>query len=189
VFILRDALVTERLRLRPFRADDAAAVFATRSNPEVTRYLLTSVSSPEEVPPLIAKRASQTTPHRDDDALALAVERVSDGRVIGEVTLWLRSVEHRQGEVGFVFDPIGQGQGFAREAAERLLTLGFNTLGLHRVYGRTDLRNTSSAGLLGRLGMQKEAHLRHNEFFAGAWSDELVFGILEDEWRARHAAD
>jgi len=124
----------------------------------------------------------------DGDAIAWGVERRADGRVIGDITLWLRSAEHRQGEIGFVFHPDVHGQGYAREAASALLDVAFGQLGMHRVVGHTDARNAASAGLLRRLGMQQEAHLRHNEIFKGDWGDELIFGLLEDEWRARAEA-
>ena len=115
----------------------------------------------------------------------LAAERRDDGRVIGDVSLSLRSVFHRQGEIGFVFHPDVQGRGYGREAATAMLHVAFGEVGLHRVYGRTDARNEASAGLMRRLGMRQEAHLRDNEIFKGEWSDELVFAILEDEWKAR----
>jgi RimJ/RimL family protein N-acetyltransferase len=35
------------------------------------------------------------------------------------------------------------------------------------------------------LGMRREAHFVHNEIFKGSWGDELVYAMLEDEWRAR----
>jgi hypothetical protein len=30
-----------------------------------------------------------------------------------------------------------------------------------------------------------EAHFVHNEVFKGTWGDELVYAMLEDEWRDR----
>jgi RimJ/RimL family protein N-acetyltransferase len=36
-----------------------------------------------------------------------------------------------------------------------------------------------------RLGMRCEAHFVHNEIFKGFWGDELVYALLEDEWRGR----
>jgi RimJ/RimL family protein N-acetyltransferase len=32
--------------------------------------------------------------------------------------------------------------------------------------------------------MRPEAHFVRNELFKGEWSDELVYAILADEWRA-----
>lgn len=31
--------------------------------------------------------------------------------------------------------------------------------------------------------MRQEVHLRDNVFFKGAWTDQLVFALLENEWR------
>jgi RimJ/RimL family protein N-acetyltransferase len=176
-------LETERLRLRPFTVADAPAVLAIRSRPEVARYLYGDPWNGAEAERAVKERTGEDHLHDDDDALGLAAERRDDGRVVGEMTLWLRSVEHRQGEIGFVFHPDVQGRGYAREAAGAILDLAFGTVRLHRVFGRTDARNAASAGLMRRLGMREEAHFVHGEIFKGEWGDELVFAILEDEWR------
>ena len=184
MFRLEAPIPTERLRLRAFRPEDAGAVFDTRSRPEVVRYLYGDVQTREQVEITIAERLSQTSLEHDGDVLAVAAERQADGRVIGDLTLVLRSAHHGQAEIGFVFHPDAQGQGYAREAASALLDIAFGPLGAHRVYGRTDGRNDASAGLMRRLGMRQEAHFRQNEIFKGDWGDELHFAILEDEWRA-----
>lgn len=184
MFTLQSPIVTERLILRPFREGDADDLHDIQSRPEVMRYLYDEVRTREDVEGIIEKRATLTTVQADDDGLVLAAERREDGRVIGDVSLTLRSAFHRQGEIGFVFHPDAQGRGYAREAATAMLQIAFGELGLHRVFGRTDLRNEASAGLMRRLGMQQEAHLRENEIFKGEWSDELVFAILEREWKA-----
>jgi RimJ/RimL family protein N-acetyltransferase len=33
--------------------------------------------------------------------------------------------------------------------------------------------------------MRREAHFAQNKFLKGEWSDEVVYAMLEDEWRAR----
>lgn len=175
---------TERLLLRPFRAGDGEDLYAIRSRPDVVRYLYSDALSREEVSGVLARRATLTSLDNDGDALVLAVERRADGRVIGDVTLWLRSRRHRQGEVGFVFHPDAQGQGFAREAVTAVVGVAFGQAALHRVCGHTDARNAASAALMRRLGMRQEAHLRHNEIFKGDWSEELIFAVLETEWRS-----
>jgi len=184
VFRLQSAIVTERLLLRPYERTDVDDLHDIQSRTEVMRYLYDEVRTREEVEELIEKRVTLTSLQVDDDGLVLAAERQEDGRVIGDVTLTLRSTYHRQGEIGFVFHPDAQGRGYAREAATAMLHVAFAELGLHRVYGRTDLRNEASAGLMRRLGMRQEAHLRENEIFKGEWGDELVFAILEREWYA-----
>jgi RimJ/RimL family protein N-acetyltransferase len=65
-----------------------------------------------------------------------------------------------------------------------MLRLGFEELGLHRIMGRIDARNEPSARVLERLGMRREAHMLENEFVKGEWTDEVVYALLEHEWRA-----
>jgi RimJ/RimL family protein N-acetyltransferase len=182
VYTAVDSIVTERLLLRPFRPSDLDDLYAMRSLPEVVRFLYGDVRSRAECEELLAERMAQTRIEGEGDGLGLAVERREDGRVIGDMSLWVRSAEHRQGEIGFVFHPGAQGRGYAHEAASAVLNVAFGELGLHRVFGRTDGRNDASAALMRRLGMRQEAHLRENEIFKGEWGDELVFAILEGEW-------
>lgn len=175
---------TERLRLRPFALGDLDGLAAIQSRPEVTRFLYWDVRSREEVEPVLAKYIAATAIEGDDETISLAAERREDGALAGYVSISLRSREHRQVEIGFVFDPDLQGRGYATEAARELLVLAFEGLGAHRVFGRTDPRNEGSAALMRRLGMRQEAHFREAEVFKGGWGDELVFAILEEEWRA-----
>jgi RimJ/RimL family protein N-acetyltransferase len=65
-----------------------------------------------------------------------------------------------------------------------LLELCFVDLHLHRVIGRLEARNAASAGVLERIGMRREGHLVENEFVKGEWQSELLYAILEREWRA-----
>jgi RimJ/RimL family protein N-acetyltransferase len=181
-------IVTERLVLRPFTLDDLDDLYAIQSRPDIVRYLYWDVRSRDEVRDVLKRKVKQTRLAEQDDALVLAitvpdVEGTRTG-VIGEIILWWRSVEHRQGEIGFVLHPDHQSRGFAAESAAAVLDLAFGELGLHRVYGRTDGRNTAAAALMRRLGMRREAHFIHNEIFKGEWGDELIFAILENEWRA-----
>jgi RimJ/RimL family protein N-acetyltransferase len=178
-------ILTERLRLRLFRAGDIDRVADWQSRPEVCRFLYWEPRSREEAEVALARRLTETRLERDDDVLALAVERRHDGLLLGDASLWLRSLEHRQVEIGYVFHPDVGGHGYATEAARALLALAFHELGAHRVYARTDARNAPSAALLERLGMRQEAHFREAEIFKGAWGDELVFAILADEWSSR----
>lgn len=184
---LTEPIITERLILRPYQSGDVDDFHAILSRADVVRYLYWEVPTRDRVAEVIQGYGDDISLEKDNDALRLAItwpdaEGTQTG-VIGEVVLWIRSTEHRQGEIGYLLHPAFQGQGFAREAASALLDLAFSRLGMHRVYGRTDARNTPSANLMRRLGMRQEAHFIGNEWFKGEWGDELIFAILEDEWR------
>jgi RimJ/RimL family protein N-acetyltransferase len=181
----RVRIETDRLLLRRYRDSDLDRLAATQSLPEVARYLYWEPRTRAEVEPALAQRIAETRLDRDDDAVTLAVERRSDGLLLGEVNICLRSVANRQVEVGYVFHPDAGGHGYATEAARALVDFAFKELDAHRVFARTDARNTASAALLRRLGMRQEAHFREAEIFKGAWGEELVFAVLEDEWAGR----
>jgi RimJ/RimL family protein N-acetyltransferase len=174
---------TARLLLRHLVESDLDAVFAYQSRSDVARYLYWGPRSRHDVQRSLSQRIAADWPESDGEVLSLAVVRRDSGELIGDVALFLVSAEHRQGEIGYVFHPNHQGQGFAQEAARELLRFGFDELGLHRIVGRLDARNEASGRVLARLGMRREAHFRQNEFVKGEWADEVVYAILAAEWR------
>jgi RimJ/RimL family protein N-acetyltransferase len=194
--VLRPAypLRTKRLMLRPYRFDDLDHLVAIQSRPEVARYLYWEPRNIDEVRAALAAKVAEgeLTSEGTRLTLAAALDEAGAGLgpVVGEVSLLWLSSEHRQGELGYVFNPDYHGRGLATEAAEVILRLGFDELGLHRIIGRCDPRNAPSIRVMERLGMRREAHFVHGELFKGEWGEELVFAILEDEWRlgrpARH---
>jgi RimJ/RimL family protein N-acetyltransferase len=104
--------------------------------------------------------------------------------LVGDVVLHLLSQEHSTAEIGFIVHPDHQGHGYATEAARPLLKLAFEDVQLHRVIGRVEPRNVASTRVLEKLGMRQEAHLIENEFVKGEWQSELVYAMLDREWRA-----
>lgn len=175
-------LITQRLRLRPFVRGDVDAVFAYRSREDVARYLFDQAMSREECALAVQQRTLQLALEEEGDRIILAAETLEDGVLVGELSLIWRSVEARQGEVGWIFHPDYQGQGYAREASVRLLDLAFGQADLHRVYARCDAANIPSWGLMERLGMRREAHFREHGLFKGGWDEEFYYAMLRREW-------
>ena len=88
--------------LRAFRETDLDDAHRFASDPEVVRYLPWEVRTRSEVLQWLRARMAGERLQGEGDAVAYAVQRISDGRVIGSVNAWWRSVEHHQGEIGFV---------------------------------------------------------------------------------------
>ena len=187
MFRLDQAIETARLTLRPFAPGDLDDLYAYQSRPDVARYLHWEARDRAQVREALARQCEETALGTEGDWLTFAVEWRAAGRVIGEVGLKLISQRDRQGETGFVFNPEHHGQGLATEAARAVLALGFDTIGWHRIIGSCDARNQPSARLLERIGMRREAHFLHNQIVKGRWADELVYAILDEEWRAAPA--
>lgn len=179
---------TERLLLRPLTADDADALLAYRSRPDVCRYVPFEPMTHEVINERMSSQWARTELTDEGQALTLGVVIAETDELIGDVVLFWHSRLHSGGELGYVINPDFAGHGFATEAALAVLRLGFEDLGLHRIVARIEERNDASARLARRLGMRQEARLVQNEFFKGEWSTELVFAMLADDWSAHRGA-
>ncbi|MEO6511972.1 MAG: GNAT family protein [Nocardioides sp.] len=179
---------TERLSLRPSTADDAAAFFAYRRQPEVSDWL--PRLSPEEAG--VAERFA------DEDFRSRTLMIEVDGRVVGDLYLhvskgWAQAEapdteNTQQAEIGWALDPAYQGRGLALEAVRRLLTLCFEDLGLRRVFATCFADNTGSWRLMEKLGMRREAHtVRDALHRERGWLDGYTYALLADEWAAQQA--
>ncbi len=182
-------ITTPRLLIRPLTAGDADGMLAYRSIPEVCRYVPFEPMTRDEILTRIAGQWSRHELTGDGQALTLGVEVRETGVLAGDFMLFWHSREHGGGEIGYVFHPGLSGRGYATEAAEAMLRVGFEGLRLHRIMARVDERNGPSARLCLRLGMRQEARLVENEWFKGEWTTELDFAMLATEWQARAQPD
>jgi Acetyltransferases, including N-acetylases of ribosomal proteins len=180
---------TERLLLRPLTASDVTDLHsAYQKRKDVVRYLRWEVHDHDEPAKVLAKRIALSELSSDGDGLVFAVELPEPdgghGRVIGDMSVFLKSKKDSQFEVGWVFHPAVHSQGFATEAGVALLRLCFSALGAHRVFAELDARNEASARLCEQLGMRQEALLRERELVDGEWHDMAIYGILASEFGA-----
>ncbi|MCM4084082.1 GNAT family N-acetyltransferase [Paractinoplanes hotanensis] len=173
-------IATERLVLRRFRPADAAVLAAYRSEPEVARYQ--SWDAP--FPLLRAETAVANFIASDPDQpgwFQYAIERTAGHELVGDVAVHLHD-NLKQAEIGFTLAKQHQKQGYAFEAVTAVLDRLFRVRGLHKVAGECDARNLASAGLLERLGFTLEGKLRQQTYIKGEWTDDLIYGLLSNEW-------
>jgi [ribosomal protein S5]-alanine N-acetyltransferase len=166
-------LATDRLVLRPFRADDFAAVHAYASDPEVVRFMDWGPNRVEDtrfyLDRMLARRETQHT---------FAVERVADGTVIGAAELQVVSGEHRRADMGYVLGRAAWGQGYATEAAAAILRYGFDHVDLHKISATCDPDNVASARILEKIGMRREGLLQEHLLIRGQWRDRLLWAAV-----------
>ena len=150
-------LTTPRLVLRAHALRDADAWYELQAHPDVLRFLSWPERTRQESRAHLHDRVRRTRLWQTDDFLALAVER--DGRLIGEISLHLRSVpsEVRSVEIGWLLDPRFGGNGYATEAAVATLRAAFDELGVKIVFAVVHVENEHSLRLAERLGF-REAH-------------------------------
>jgi RimJ/RimL family protein N-acetyltransferase len=175
---------TERLTLRYFEKSDLDVVLTYYAVPDVQRYLEWRARDERECKAALEGLCSQHRLNRPGDMLTLAVERQSERKLIGQVSLRWTDATAAQAEVRFVIGPQYRRQGYASEAVKACFDLGFDHYSFHRIFARCGATNQAPARLLEGLGMRLEAHYREHALFQGEWDEELHFAILDREWRA-----
>ena len=173
-------LQTDRLLLRRFRADDAPAVAAYRSDPDVARYQGWDAPFRLDAARRFVASVAGRDP-REEGWFQYALERRSDGALVGDVGV-NRHDEGRQAELGFTLATAFQRQGYAAEAVRRVIDFLLVEDGLHRVHAALDARNERSAALLERLGLRREGYEVQSQFWKGEWTDDVRYAVLASEW-------
>jgi RimJ/RimL family protein N-acetyltransferase len=176
-------LTGPRVALRRFRPGDTDRFVAYRSLEEVARYQSWDAPYPREEGARFIREIAEDHPDTPGDWFQFAVALRQAGELIGDCAALPQADDPRQCEIGFTLAPQYQGRGYATEAVRLLLAYLFTARGKHRITAYCDPRNTASAALLERLGMRREGHLRESTWAKGEWTDDLVYGLLRDEWQ------
>ncbi|MDE0231759.1 MAG: GNAT family protein [bacterium] len=179
------AVSTERLWLRRFRSGDARPLMeaVTESMPELSLWLpwargLYGLSQAR----LFIKSSSRSW--RRGRAFDFSVTlKDTPGRVVGGVGIWYTSRLQRTGEIGYWVRTDLTGRGVATEAARALVSVGFETMGLHRILMRIGVGNHPSRRVAEKLGFSYEGIAREEIMVRGRWMDHEVYSLLEQEWR------
>jgi ribosomal-protein-serine acetyltransferase len=108
-----------------------------------------------------------------------------DGRISGAVGVHPIDWPNRHCSIGYWLRSSLQGRGVMTAACSSLLDYLFDELGLHRVTIQCATGNHKSCAIPERLGFVREGLIRQGEWVNDRWLDIVVWGILEDEWRAR----
>jgi RimJ/RimL family protein N-acetyltransferase len=177
------AIDTERMVLRRFRAGDAAALSAYRSDPEVARYQ--SWKAPY---PLVAARkfiADMLASHPDIEGewFQFAAILRGSGDLIGDVALHVLEGDPGSVEIGYSLAPVHRGRGYASEAVAAIVNYALDQRGKDEVMAWTDTRNEASIALLKRLGFVLDPASRQRTLFKGEWCDEDRYVMTADAWR------
>jgi RimJ/RimL family protein N-acetyltransferase len=141
---------TPRLRLRPFRPEDAEDLFRLNSDAEVMRY---TGDTPFSDPGAARDFLSHYDRYATDGFGRWAVENRETGEFMGFCGL------HRDDNTGVVdlaFRLFRRfwAAGYATEAARASLKAGFERFGLKEIQGRAMRENLPSITVLQKLGMK-----------------------------------
>jgi RimJ/RimL family protein N-acetyltransferase len=171
-----EPIVTERLRLRRSRPEDAEAISRYRSDPDVNRQQGWERTDPEAVRADIEEMAGRA-PGEAGGWVQFSVEEREGGRLVGDVGLSPADGEPGVLKVGYTVDPAFQGRGYATEAVRALLGYAFETLGADVIRAYASADNTASIRVAERVGMRLMERFEHQDR-EGRW-----FGVRYERRR------
>jgi len=174
---------TDRLRLRPFRADDLETFVAYRSDPDVARHQSWECPYSTDAAQAFLESQRGLRFGQPGEWLQLAIVERETDTVCGDCGVRVVTDQPGTAEIGITLAAAHQRKGVATEALTALVGELFDRLGLHRVFAAADDRNVSVHRLLERLGFRREARLVEADWFKGEWSTLRVYALLEREWR------
>lgn len=170
-----------QVTLRELRASDAASLFALLTTEEVARFISPPPSSVEGFERFIAwtirQRAAGTY-------ACFAVTVKGFDTAIGIFQVREREPEFATAEWGFAIGSPFWGTGAFEEGARLVLEFAFDTIGVHRLEARAAVKNGRGNGALLKAGATREGLLRKSFLRNGEYLDQVLYSIVEDEWRA-----
>jgi len=174
--VLRSGKIT----LRELQPSDARALWAFVNSTEVTKYL-----SPP--PPTVdGFERFITWTHRQRAVgvqAAFAVDVEGFDTPVG--LFQLRQLEPGFGtaEWGFAIGSAFWGTGVFRTGAELMMHLAFDVIGVHRLEARACANNVRGNAALKKIGAVQEGVLRRSFLRDGEYLDQVLWTVLEDDWR------
>ncbi len=169
-----------RVTLRELRRSDAPALHAMLTTDEVARY----INPPPTTVAGFEKFIAWT--HRERAAgnyVCFGV--VPEGSESAVGLFQVRSLEPGFGtaEWGFILGASFWGSGLFETGARLALDFAFETLGVHRMEARAAVQNARGNGALRKLGAVQEGILRRSFLRNGTYLDQLLWSILDEDWR------
>jgi len=174
--------------LRERRREDVEALFELHADAD---HVSLADSRPFEPRPLAARQAEFDKRQAEPDArnAFFTIQRLDDdaGVPLGDVGLWMIDLHHRTAHIGISLLPSARGQGFGRDAVEVVCRYAFEIRGLHRLSLETLQVNAAMQATALACGFVEEGRLRSAAWFLGRRVDDVLYGLLADEWSARRA--
>jgi len=173
-------LETERLKLRAIKKSDVNDINEYASNSRTSQYLLWEKHKSLEytkrfVDIVLAK-------YKIGDYHDWAIVLKENQKMIGTCGFTRIDEENSVAEIGYVLNPAYWGNGFATEAAKKMVAFAFDVLNVNRVEARFLFGNEASLNVMKKIGMKFEGYLREYQLVKGSYRTVGISSILKREY-------
>lgn len=173
-------LTTQRTFIRPVKATDNEQVFRYRSDAITNKFQGFIPKTIEEVDKFISTNPTEINQH--NTWFQLVIIEKSTNTLIGDIGIHFIGNDGFQCEIGCTLDKHFHGKGFATETLKAVISYLFKDLNKHRIVTSIDSENIDSINLVERLGFRKEGHFKKSLWIKGEWVDDVIYGLLSEEF-------
>jgi RimJ/RimL family protein N-acetyltransferase len=178
-------LCGRQVTLRELKMSDAHSLFALLTTQEVSRFISPPPSTVEGFERFIAWTHRQRVA---GSYACFAVTLKGFDTAIGIFQVRELDPGFGTAEWGFALGSAFWGTGVFSEGAELVLEFVFETIGVHRLEARAAIRNGRGNNALQKLGAVQEGVLRKSFLKNGEYLDQVLYAMVEDDWRASRDA-
>lgn len=171
-----------RLTLREPRPTDAATLYSLLSTEEVARFISPPPPSIEGFERYVAWSQQQRAAGQ---YICFAIVPRGSEEPIGLMHVRALGPGFGTADWGAAIASEFWGKGIFSEAAELVLDFAFDVLRTHRLEARAAVCNGRGNGAMKKLGAEREGVLRHAFFRNGDYMDQVVWSILQEDWKKR----
>ena len=118
-------------------------------------------------------------------SVTFSVIELEGGSLIGSADLGGIDTHNRFAHLGLGLLPAARGKGYGTDAVAVLCHYGFDVRGMQRLQVETLADNHAMLAAAERNGFVREGVLRSSAWVLGEFLDEVLLGMLADEWRER----
>lgn len=170
-------ITTPRLICSPVEEQDWPFYLSLQQDPDVMKFVA------NQRPIAVIREAFEPRLQHwspgSDHWLCLIVRDAASQKPLGAIGYIHR--ENDCAEVGFLFAPEAQGQGYGYESLRALCDFAFEQGGIRRLTATVTAGNIASRRLLEKTGFVLEGELRESFWLSGGWHNDWVFGLLKHE--------
>lgn len=171
--------------LRELRVEDAPSLLALLTTEEVARFISPPPTTVEGFERFIAWAQRE---RQAGNYACFAI--VPHGMMTAIGIFQVRALEPGFGsaEWGFAMGSQFWGSGIFAEGAHLVLDFSFDVIGAQRLEARAAVANGRGNGALRKIGAVQEGLLRRSFLRNGQHHDQVLWGILADDWRLQRVA-
>jgi ribosomal-protein-alanine N-acetyltransferase len=169
--------------LRELTVEDAPALFTMLSVDEVARFISPPPTTIEGYEQFI-----RWTHARRAAGRFVCFGVVPEGMTHAIGLFQVRALEpgFATAEWGFAIGTPFWGSGLFFEGSQLVLDFAFDQLAVHRLEARSAVHNGRGNGALRKIGALQEGLLRRSFLKHGTYYDQVLWTILDSDWRDRH---